>query len=345
MRNIIYILSVFAIYSIITSCATSSISMQVLVPAEITVPTTIKKLTFTNRSLPGKGEKLNNIIEGVLTGEGIQVDREASYRCIDGVADVLLSSPRYTINVPSNLDLRGKGTREWPIPLDWNEVSRLCNEYQSDALVTLEIFDSNTDVRYSTREGKKKVNNVEVKFTEHVATMDIGITAGWRIYDPKKKDIVDQSIFVDHKFWHGHGESKEQAFSKLPSQRPCVADAGRFAGAQYAKRISPLWVWVSRSYYVKGNDNFKTAKFKVKANQWTEAAEIWQQNVNNPELKIAGRAAYNLALAAEVDGKLDIALEWAKKAYSDYRIKPAKSYITTIKGRINDQARLERQME
>lgn len=339
----ILFISIYMIF--VTSCSTSSITMKVLVPAQITVPTNIKKLAVTNRSLPGKGEKFNNILEGVLTGEGIQVDREASFRCVDGVADVLVSSPRYTVKVPSNLDLRGTGTSEWPIPLDWNEVEKICKDNEADALIALEIFDSNTGIRYSTREAKKKVNDKEITYTEHTATMDIGIMAGWRIYDPVKKSIVDQNIFTDHKFWYGHGEKQEQAFDKLPAQRPCIIEAGKFAGSQYGIRISPVWVSVSRSYYTKGVDDFATAKLKVRANQWSEAAEIWQKYVSNSDTKIAGRATYNMALACEVDGKLDLAIDWAKKSYSEFKNKSARSYMNTLTQRQADQQKLNQQME
>ncbi|OFX59777.1 MAG: hypothetical protein A2046_08605 [Bacteroidetes bacterium GWA2_30_7] len=338
--------AVFSILTLIfTSCSTSSITMKVLVPAQITVPTNIKKLAVANRSLPGKGEKFNNILEGVLTGEGIQVDREASFRCVDGVADVLVSSPRYTVKVPSNLDLRGTGTTEWPIPLEWNEVERICKENDADALIALEIFDSNTGIRYSTKEAKKKVGDKEVPYTEHTATMDIGIMAGWRIYNPSNQAIVDQNIFTDHKFWYGQGEKQEQALGRLPAQRSCIIEAGKFAGSQYGIRISPVWVSVSRAYYTKGVDDFETAKLKVRANQWAEAAEIWQKYVSNSDTKIAGRAAYNMALACEVDGKLDLAIDWAKKSYSEFKNKSARSYMNTLTQRQADQQKLNQQME
>lgn len=341
--TLIIILSIYMIT--FTSCSTSSITMKVLVPAQITVPSNIKSIAVTNRSLPGKGEKFNNILEGVLTGEGIQVDREASFRCVDGVADVLVSSPRYTVKVPSNLDLRGLGTAQWPAPLEWNEVEQICKDNDVDALIALEIFDSNTGVRYSTHEAKKKVDDKEVPYTEHKATMDIGIMAGWRIYDPINQSIVDQNIFTDHKFWYAVGEKQDQAYGRLPAQRACIIEAGKFAGSQYGIRISPVWVSVSRSYYTKGTDDFATAKLKVRANEWAQAAEIWQKYISNSDPKIAGRAAYNMALACEVDGKLDLAIDWAKKSYTEFKNKSARTYMNTLTQRQADQQRLNKQME
>jgi hypothetical protein len=130
----------------------------------------------------------------------------------------------------------------------------------------------------------------------------------------------------------------------LPSKRNCINDAGRFAGEMFAVRISPNWVWVTRFYYTKENEEFKTAKQYVKLNDWKGAAKIWQKYTTSLDPKIAGRACHNMALAAEMEGELQVALEWANKAYklnnkySDY------SYINLLTTRIMQQDKLKEQM-
>lgn len=345
MKNIITISILVAISIIFNSCSTSSLSVRVLVPAEITVPSHIKKIAVINRSLPAKDQQVNNIVEGILTGEGIQVDREASYKCLDGMYNVIANSPRYEIVIPQNLDLRGTGTSVFPAPLDWATVKDICKDNGADALVSLETFDSNSSLRYDSKEKTKTVNNQSVKYIEHIALFDINIEAGWRIYDLERQQVVDQNKFIDGQGWKGVGDDKDKAFKNLPQKRACVKDAGYFAGQQYAYRISPVWVWVPRLYFSKGNDDFKDAKYKVRAKEWERAAEIWQRYVGDADPKIAGRACYNLALANEVFGELEHALDWAQKAYSDYHLKKARDYISKLKRRIADQKRLEKQME
>ncbi len=329
---------------ILISCASSSISLNVLVPADINVPQDIKRLAAVNRSLPAKGEGFNNVLEGVVTGEGLFVDKDASRRTIDGIANGLASSPRFTIAIP-NLELKGTGTAQWPLPLDWPQVEKICKDNQTDALLVLETFDSNNSHNTTTVNKKRTENGKEIPYVEFVAHLGIAINAGWRIYDPKNKKIIDQNVYVDRMDWEKNGPTEKDAIKLLPSQRNATMDAGYFAGQQYARRISPTWVWTSRSYYVKGIDSFKTAKRKVQSQQWNEAAEIWQAALKDPKQKVAGRAAFNLALAAEVDGKLDVAVEWAKKAYSDYGCKAARSYTNVLYQRLNDQERLKQQME
>jgi tetratricopeptide (TPR) repeat protein len=314
------------------------------VPADINVSQDIKKLAAINRSLPAKGEGFNNVLEGVVTGEGLFVDKDASRKTIDGLANGLVSSPRFTIAIP-NIELKGTGTAQWPIPLDWPQVEKICKDNQADALLVLETFDSNNNHNTTTVNKKRTENGREIAYVEFVAHLGIAINAGWRIYDPKNKKIIDQNVYTDRMDWEKAGPTEKDAIKLLPPQRNATMDAGYFAGQQYAKRISPTWVWTSRSYYVKGTDAFKTAKRKVQSKQWTEAAELWQNALKDPDQKVAGRAAFNLALAAEVDGKLDLAVEWSKKAYADYGCKAARNYTNVLYKRLSDQERLKQQME
>ncbi|MBK6994271.1 MAG: hypothetical protein IPH31_04870 [Lewinellaceae bacterium] len=60
--------------------------------------------------------------------------------------------------------------------------------------------------------------------------------------------------------------------------------------------------------------------------------------------KAAGRAAFNMAVASEVSGNLDLALEWATKSWNDYGNKKARNYINIIKARQNDARKVDSQM-
>ena len=339
--RLIIILLIITIVSFF-SCKTKSISVKVLKPAEIYVSSDIKTLAVVNRSLPakGNGNQFKNVVEGIVTGEGLFVDREASQRAVDGLADGLQNSPRFSVTVPDGLDLKGTGTAKFPAPLSWQQVQQICNNYHADALILLETFDSNTSERFGSQQKTHTQDNKEVTYTDYIATMDIAINAGWRIYNPKSRKIIDQNVFVDHKSWSKNGRTKAEAEYNLPKQAYAVKDAGYFAGKRYAFRISPQWIWVPRHYYVKGNDDFKDAKYKADTKMWEDAANIWKMYVNDPDIKIAGRACYNMALASEIFGKYEVALEWVQKAYADYHLKDARQYINILKNRIRESERL-----
>lgn len=331
---------------IMTSCSSMSyVRMEVLVPAEISVPQHIKKVIVANRSLPEKDEKWKNFLEGFVSGESIMADRDASGFCVTGLTNTLNSSPRFQAVLKNDTELKGTGTKQFPVLLDWAKAKAICEQYNADALILLETFDSDMNLYQSKRDVKRKVNDQEVIVPEFLADLKIRVNAGWRIYDVKNNRIIDESTFTDEKGWSGVAENPDKAIAKLPSKRGALNESGEFAGKMFGKRISPTWVWVSRSYYVRKHDSFKEAKKFVKANNWEKASEIWKGLTSNADPKIAGRACYNMALAAEMDGNLQLALTWAEKAMKDYRLKSARAYVNILNTRIMEQERLKEQMD
>jgi len=332
---------------LISSCSsTSSVSMEVLFPAQITLPQTIKKVAVVNRSLPAKGEGFVNFLEGFISGESIRGDREGSNNCIKGLVDKLNNSPRLGAVLVNYPQLKGTGTREWPMPIDWAMVDSLCTMYKSDALIALETFDSDIHFEAGKNMIKQKINEKDTLIAEFYSDLKINVNAGWRIYDKINKKIIDEDNFIDEKGWQTKGATAKESLGKLPNKRDAINGAGVFAGDQFGMRISPTWANVYRSYYVKGKkeNGFKNAKKFVKQKNWEQAVIIWTNLAKSVDTKIAGRAYYNLALASEMDGDLDKALTFAKKSNETYSTSFARSYINVINTRIMDQDKINEQM-
>ncbi len=345
MKSIKQIILVVSILFLFSSCKTSSLSISVLEPAQINVPPHIKKIAVINHSLPDKEQLAWNFIEGFITGESIFADRDGSINCINGLVNKLNNGPRFEAQSLANIEIKGgTGTRQLPTPLSWETVEHLCKEHNVDGLIVLETFDSNTGVKEGTRNVKKVINNVERIVPEFLSDLTINVNATWRIYDFVNKQIIDESTFADQKTWNSTGTSPHEARNRMPMKRNAINDAGYFAGQRYGVRISPNWRWVSRYYFIKGSDDFKQAARYVKTNDWKEAAGIWKKYTNDADSKIAGRACHNMAVACEVEGKLEAAIEWAGKAYHTYNIKNDGTYLNTLKHRQNDASRLSDQM-
>ncbi len=327
------------------SCKVSQTSLEVLKPADINVPQHIKKVAVANRSLPGKGDKLGNILEGLISGEQIFADREGSSHCINGLTEQLNSGPRFTAVQASSTTLFGTGTREFAPALSWTSIDSICKAYGVDAVILLEAFDSNTGIKESSRDVKRTKEGKE--YTERVFTAElcIDVNSGWRIYDNTHKRIIDQNDYLDGKCFKGEGPNISAAKNKLPAKRQAINQAGFFSGQQYGMRISPNWIMVQRTYFVKGDDGFKEAKKHVKYNNWDAAEQIWLNLSKNADPTIAGRALHNLALAAEIKGDLDKAIQYAGRASKEYHIKESRSYIAVLERRKVDEYRLDEQMQ
>ncbi|MFH0867386.1 MAG: DUF6340 family protein [Bacteroidota bacterium] len=333
--------------TLLSSCGTTSgVSMEVLVPAQINLPKHIKKVGVLNRSMPAKGDWVTNVLEGFISGESIMADKDASINCVQGLVDILNENPRLGAVLVTAQKLKGTGTREWPDALAWTTVDSLCKAYNVDAIVSLETFDS--DILFSTGKNlvKTTIDKKDTMVNEFFSDLKVNVNAGWRIYDNVDKKQVDQNLFVDEKGWLTKGWTADEALKKLPAKRDAINGAGLFAGDQYGIRISPAWTNVYRSYFTKGKkqDGFKQAKKWVKQQNWEQAVNIWTNIAKTSDSKNVGRAYYNLAVASEVDGDLETAYTYVKKALEVYGNKNARTYMNILNVRIQDQDKLKEQM-
>jgi len=328
----------------LSACTTSSVLVNIQRPADITVSQDIQNVVVVNRSRPSKDNLAGNIVEGLISGEGIGADRKGAEYCVDGLVNMLTNSERFTLKNIDGIELKGTGTSAFPIPLHWNEVKSICGSYDSDALLVLETFDSDSWIRIGTPVTRiRKVKKRKIKELRYPATLTMSVESGWRIYDVNKQHIIDENKFTEIKEFSAWGNNPAEAQLNLPSKRRVIQESGLFAGKQYGFRISPIWIKVRRTYYIGKSDDLKLAKSYVKNGDWDAAIDIWKDLVNNPDEKIARRSTYNMAIASEIKGRLDTAIEWANKA-QQLGEKKAYNYINVLHSRKMDEEKLKQQL-
>lgn len=326
------------------ACSTSSVVVNIQRPADITIAQDIQNVVIVNRSRPSKHNLAGNIVEGLVTGEGIGSDRKGAEYCITGLSNMLASSERFVLKNAGGMELKGTGTSSFPIPLDWNQVKSICGSYDGDALLVLETFDSDSRMVVGAPVTRnRKVKGVRRKEILYPATLIMNIESGWRIYDVNKQRIVDENKFTEIKEFSAMGHTPDEAIMNLPSKRRAIKDAGLFAGRQYGFRISPIWIKVNRLYYSGKFDELKSAKKYIKQGDWDSAIEIWMPLTSDNDMKLARRSAFNMALASEIKGGLNAAIDWAKKA-QELGEKKAYNYINVLNRRKMDEEKLKQQL-
>ena len=145
--------------------------------------------------------------------------------------------------------------------------------------------------------------------------------------------------------WIGLDSHCDNALNKLPQPVDMISESSYWAGKKYGARIAPLWYDnVKRSYYVSGNKNMRRANANVKKEQWQDAIELWRNAANHPNRKVASRACYNLALACEIEDKIDLAFEWIKKSDNLYYNTRTDAYYKILKKRLQNIEKLNKQM-
>lgn len=343
----IHLLPPFIALVLLSGCMKST-SLTVLQPAQFKVPDHIAKVAVVDRSKPSNGWL--NVLEGLFSGEAIGQDRQSRTEAVRGLTDALHRTPRFRV-ISTGIEMDGSkaGVNMAP-PLPWAEVERICADYAADAVVAIESFDSNNSAAARRRESKKKnKDGTTTTLVDYLAEMRTGVRMGWRFYDPKSKIIFDEVVTEDYLQNTATAATERAALANLPSQVSVTRKVAFIVGQEYGMRIAPVYVQIARQYYPKAKGvkpQMDQAARLAQAGNWDRAAEIWKKieatTTDNP--KAAGRAAYNMAIASEVKGHLDIALEWAEKSWTKYGNKKARAYIEVLRQRQNDARKVEYQM-
>jgi hypothetical protein len=323
---------------ILTGCGGSRhIYFNAQVPAPYSVPQRIQALAIIDRSIP-ENENLN-ILEGILTGEGIRQDKLATQIVIDGLNQSLQNSTRYHV-IRTTEKMKGSGAgRSFPEPLDWEKVTELCKKYDVDALVSLETYDSDWIVTNGTK--KKGEGGIQI-FARGVAT----VNCGFRLYDPEDRTIADQYHFSHQELWETGGGSIIAAVGALMNKNAAIQEASFAAGIVYGERITPSWIRIDRDYFrkSKGDPYLAEGARMMEVNDWDSAIEALNEAVETGHPKTKGRAAHNLAVVYEILGNLDEAKRWASDAWGRYGNKKSRDYGYHLTRRINEQRVLEQQL-
>ncbi|TVR70476.1 MAG: hypothetical protein EA408_11280 [Marinilabiliales bacterium] len=340
---------------ILSGACTRNVYVPVLMPAPVDIGAHIQTVAVVDRTTPGEGA-------GSKQGESqsarqSSLHREASQKAVEGLVRTLEVSPKYTAVTRTAERLTTPAEKgSWPPPLSWTEIESLAERYDSDVVLVLETFDTDfmiTDggiMSASTGTPRSVSNAGDGSRSRDRGGSDLsgsrvraggmaGIKLGFRVYDPVNRSIADEFMFNHYARWEAQGNPLQMVVGGIIDHRMAVIDASYESGAIYGERISPLWITLERDFFTKGgrNTDFNTGVRRATVNDWEGARQAWNISADDPKRKTAGRSAYNLALMHEIDGDLDLALEWARYSYSDYRIRRARDYAQRLEVRIRER--------
>jgi hypothetical protein len=317
------------------SCSpTNLMSLNVMKPSPVSIPAGIRSVGLIDRTAASKEARTINTIHQVLSLESSELPKEGARASVQGLSDELSKNSRFSKVVSlTNLDLYSVGAGIFPASLPWDTVEKICLESHSDALFSLELFDASSKVGFGANAVSVTNGFGLIPGLLERANLTTEVKTGWRIYDPSTRTILDEYILTHDLNFSVNGINPLKAVTIPTEQKEAVKQAGTQAGQAYATRILPYWIRVSREYFVGGDDQFTIAKRKAQAGDWDGAAVIWQKETTSASGKLAGRGCYNMAIISEINGDLDGAISWAQKAYENYGIRLALSYLNILRYR------------
>ncbi|MEZ5275460.1 MAG: DUF6340 family protein [Opitutaceae bacterium] len=330
--------SILGLLGLAGCSSTRSVSMNAMNPAEMTFPKEIRTILIVDRSEFHDGTV--GLLESVLTGEIPDQDRKGLQTMISELRNQLAWSGRFRTVVASEVLPGNSLTGVFPDPLDWSQIDTLTRKYSADAVLSIEIFDSDFIITDGRRLVKKTVKEeggeTEVQVTEYFAEGVANMNIGFRIYDPKSRDILDEDIYSRTNRWEARGSSLQDALLALDDKMDAARRVSRQVGVEYAYRIAPMPTQVSRTFYGKSKHvrEMEEGGRQADVGDWAGAARTWEAGLNFADTKDAGRLCYNIAIACEVQGDWKNARKWAERAYVEYANKEARDYLNELDRRV-----------
>ncbi len=347
MRKLNHSLGMLCLLLLLVSCsATNRLTMGAVEPAPVYLSPEIQTIGILNRSMASEAHEGIDKIDRILSAEGMQLDAKGARAAVDALKHELGADDRFeAVVLIDSVTLERKGLGVFPATMDWDYVKELCDTYGVDVLFALEFYDTETQPSYqlTTRQLPNSFG-IKVNVPYHRVTLNTLIKNGWRIYDPGQKIILDEFASQLPVSAVGEGLNPVKAIEAVVGREEAVKEQSKYLGNRYAWRTRPVRKRIARDYFVRGTQNFEIAKRRAQTGDWDGAARLWEQELDHPSRKVAGRACYNMAIINEINGDLEKAIEWASRSYTDYKNKEALRYMRMLNFRVAEQAELDRQL-
>lgn len=331
----------FVFILLMSSCVSfEKFSIEVYKPSEISFAPNIKKVALISRNLKYPNDTLQNyqVRNHRLIKDKIRynVDSMAIKTCLDSLAGRITEQNQFdtVFVVPVNTFpvMRAKEIR--PAKSEWYQT--VSEKTGADALILLDMFSC-----FYT------LNTENSTPVAEVITSNI-----WSVYQASGQKITDRFSQVDTLYWDDTDESGRYKKIRIPDKKNAISLAAGVIGENYSKHIFPAWAKVDRNFMLIGDQSFQKAVKLAQNNNWSEASDIWLDfSKTNSKLR-KSVAFYNLALASEMSGDVNQALEYVGKAAdaSSGTFKSAvneavKKYSVVLYQRKNEINKLNKQHE
>ncbi len=256
------------------------------------------------------------------------IDSLAAEEAAGAMKENLENSPWFEgFNLPVRKYFRNDNSK-YIKPISWENIYSIASHDSSNLIISLEYI----KVNETTDAYKTQVDGVDYYY----GCLNANVYCYWRIYDVVKKKIPFGELYKDTLIWENRDWIPVKVGNQLPGYFSAAAYVGNECGTKMAAKIAPIWLNDKRLLFHIGSKEMEKAALFAINGQWIDAALEWQKVFALKNRKLSAKAAFNMALANELLGKFDLALEWLKKATNYYPLPEIDSYTITIQDRINN---------
>ncbi|WP_291529717.1 DUF6340 family protein [Bacteroides sp. UBA939] len=285
------------------------LSIDYMVPAEISFPSTLKRVAVVNNMPSIPDNQL--IVDEPKEKDKAEITRQTKYYngnpqiVVESLAEAIAQENYFDLVAICDSALRANDIILRESTLSKEEVEELTESLDVDFLIALE----NIQIR-----SLRKIE-YQPQWGVYEATLDAKIYPTFKIYLPKRNGPMVTINANDSIFWERFGQSMSYTSSQLIDDKKMLEEASEFAGTIPVKHLLPQWKTVDRYLFTGGSVNMRDAAVFVHEENWDRAIELWKQTYEKKKKgKIKMHAAYNVALGYEMKDSINTAEEWALKA-------------------------------
>lgn len=130
------------------------------------------------------------------------------------------------------------------------------------------------------------------------------------IYDKYSVSPIYKGTVEDELVWTILASKQLSKAESLQLVKNNIDRALKNAGVEFASKLSTQWEPNERMLIYYDSPSWTKAKKLAMDYKWDDAMDIWMKEVESPDTRKASCAAYNLALACDMQGDFDLADKW-----------------------------------
>ncbi len=322
---------------LLAGCQTrEAVSFKVLSPAEISIPSDIYQICLINNAIAPRGDSCGvfYVFNGKLYYDSIKYDTLLSWSAIYAMADALMQGERFSLAAEPKFFPR-KPQQNKSYPLSFIVLDTLCSPHLGQGAIVLEDIRALDVFDY-------------FGFDQGLYYMKMKIlgAADFRFYDLKRQTILDRATISDTIYLDNVAYGWERCLQPFPDRAGAFEQIASQLGQKYAARFSPTLRDAKRFYFnLVNHSDFQKGSEYARQGLWATAARYWIKPATGKKRRFAAFASFNMALASEMQGKLDIALYWIDQSLLRKQTAEAQQYRTQLLKRKTEVDKLVEQMK
>ncbi|MCL1936871.1 MAG: DUF6340 family protein [Candidatus Azobacteroides sp.] len=313
MRKItnIYGIGLTAVMSLTSCLSTQQFTIEVQEPAQVTFPTDIRNvLVVNNIAKQPWDEGITRVYNGRGV-EGFDLNMDSiAWITVAAATDKMLSSHFFDQVLWYKEPVREDSDWLTVGALDPAFRNSVFQEQNLDGIISINRmpFKGRVDVR-------NDMPNQEGLTSAHFVDIQLNAALTSSIYLYNRESPLTTFTLIDSLSFQGTFFSIDKTVFLKEIPESFLNELAYRLGEKLAAYLFPSWVQKKRTIYAGYDSRMQEALSFMRNKKWSKAEAIWiNEYDHNSQPLSKGRQANNIAVANEMQDRLDLALQWALTA-------------------------------